>query len=98
MAQKKSEANNALQRDLASCYGDGHWPIPVAGEDRNESVYRNPVGAQSGYTLEGQRTGPCEAERAGSESPRRGTTAIRAAIKAAIKRKTHAWVEEPKGR
>lgn len=31
--------------------------MPTAGEDRLESVYRNPVGAQSGMPLEGQQSG-----------------------------------------
>jgi hypothetical protein len=60
---KKNETNNTFRRHPASCYGDGHVPIPCAGEDRDESVYRNPVGAQSGYELEGQRKGPAEPQR-----------------------------------
>lgn len=54
MAEKK---NQFFRRNSASGYGDGHHPIPAAGEDRYESIYRNPVGAQSGYDLEGQREG-----------------------------------------
>lgn len=60
---KKNESINTFRtfrRDPASGYGDGHRLIPVTGEDRDESVYRNPVGAQSGYELEGQRKGPAE--------------------------------------
>jgi len=60
MALKKNESNNNFRRDPVSGYGDGHRVIPVAGEDRDESIYRNPVGAQSGYGLEGQRKGPAE--------------------------------------
>ena len=29
--------------------------MPAAGEDRMESIYRNPVGAQSNMPLEGQQ-------------------------------------------
>jgi hypothetical protein len=36
---------------------DGHHLIPAISEDRYESIYRNPVGAQSGYEFEGQREG-----------------------------------------
>lgn len=63
MALKKRESINTFRtfrRDPASGYGDGHRPIPAFGEDRDQSIYRNPVGAQSGYELEGQRKGPAE--------------------------------------
>lgn len=40
-----------------SGYTEGRRPMPTAGEDRDESVYRNPVGAQSGMPLEGQTSG-----------------------------------------
>jgi hypothetical protein len=63
MADKKNQPNITFRRDPASGYGDGHRIIPAAGEDRDESVYRNPVGAQSGYELEGQRKGPAELQR-----------------------------------
>jgi hypothetical protein len=63
MAKKKNQASDTFRRVPASCYGDGHRPIPCAGEDSDQSIYRNPVGAQSGYELEGQRKGPAEPQR-----------------------------------
>lgn len=69
MALKKNESINTFRRDPASGYGDGHRPIPAAGEDRDESIYRNPVGAQSGYELEGQRKGPAQPQK-GPAQPR----------------------------
>lgn len=41
-------------RDAVSGYTNGKRLMPTEGEDRYESVYRNPVGAQSGMPLEGQ--------------------------------------------
>jgi hypothetical protein len=32
--------------------------MPTAGENRMESIYRNPVGAQSGIPVEGQSAAP----------------------------------------
>jgi hypothetical protein len=71
MAQKRHKASSTFRRDQASGYGDGHRPIPAAGEDRNESVYRNPVGAQSGYELEGQREGPAAPPEPSQRKPQR---------------------------
>lgn len=40
-----------------SGYTEGERPMPTEGENRMESIYRNPVGAQSGMPLEGQQEG-----------------------------------------
>lgn len=54
-----------------SGYTDGKRPMPVEGEDRKESIYRNPVGAQSGMPLEGQQEVETGAQEGGTR-PGRG--------------------------
>jgi hypothetical protein len=51
---RKSAVRYAKDRDKLSGYTNGKRAMPTEGEDRLESVYRNPVGAQSGAPLEGQ--------------------------------------------
>jgi hypothetical protein len=46
--------HHSKDRDAVSGYTNGKRLMPTEGEDRYESVYRNPVGAQSGAPLEGQ--------------------------------------------
>lgn len=62
MIQHDVIARPGYERDPESGYTEGKRPLPTAGEARLESIYRNPVGAQSGFPLEGQR----EVERAGN--------------------------------
>ncbi len=62
-------ARPGRDRDADSGYTEGRRAMPTAGEDRNESVYRNPVGAQCGMPLEGQK---CPNEREGLQNARTG--------------------------
>lgn len=57
---RQNAARQSKDRDTVSGYTDGKRPMPTEGEDRYESVYRNPVGAQSGAPLEGQHEVNCE--------------------------------------
>ncbi len=61
MAQHQATARPGRNREPDSGYAEGKRPMPTEGEDRMESIYRNPVGAQSGLPLEGQH----EAEQQG---------------------------------
>lgn len=45
--------------------------MPTAGEDRMESIYRNPVGAQSGMPLEGQQRGDMRRDAEAGANPGR---------------------------
>jgi len=56
MAHRNPTARPGREREAESGYTEGKRPIPTAGEDRYESIYRNPVGAQSGMPLEGQKS------------------------------------------
>lgn len=54
MAHHEVTARPGRDRETDSAYTEGERPMPTEGEDRMESIYRNPVGAQSGMPLEGQ--------------------------------------------
>lgn len=55
MAHHQATARPGRDREHDSGYTEGKRPMPTAGECRMESIYRNPVGAQSDMPLEGQR-------------------------------------------
>lgn len=55
MARRETTARTGHHREPDSGYTEGERPMPTAGEDRMESIYHNPVGAQSGMPLEGQQ-------------------------------------------
>lgn len=55
MAHRKATARPGRERQRDSGYTEGKRPMPAKGEDRMESIYHNPVGAQCGLPLEGQR-------------------------------------------
>lgn len=55
MAHHEPTARPGHDRQSDSGYTEGERPMPAAGEDRMESIYRNPVGAQSNMPIEGQQ-------------------------------------------
>lgn len=65
MTRHNATARPGHDKERDSGYTEGERPMPTEGEDRMESIYRNPVGAQSGMPLEGQQevaTRPPDAE------------------------------------
>lgn len=69
MAHHKATARPGRDRYGDSGYTEDEWPMPTVGEDRMESIYRNPVGAQSGMPLEGQQSAPAGQQSGGTRSP-----------------------------
>lgn len=65
MAHHQATARPGHHRERDSGYTEGGRAMPAAGENRMESIYRNPVGAQSGMPLEGQ-------QESGTRSPKGG--------------------------
>lgn len=65
MAQENTSRSS---KNRGSGYTEGNRPMPAQGEDRNESVYRNPVGAQSGMPVEGQQEAVSGLRDAGARS------------------------------
>lgn len=63
MAHQEATARPGRVRERDSGYTEGERAMPTAGENRMESIYRNPVGAQSDMPLEGQHEGGARAER-----------------------------------
>lgn len=63
MGRHQATARPGRDREADSGYSEGKRPIPTEGEDRMESIYRNPVGAQSGMPLEGQQSQGRQSER-----------------------------------
>jgi len=54
MARHGATARPGRDRESDCGYTEGKRPMPTEGEDRMESIYHNPVGAQCGMPLEGQ--------------------------------------------
>ena len=55
MARHGATARPGRNREPDCGYTEGKRPMPTQGEDRMESIYHNPVGAQCGMPLEGQQ-------------------------------------------
>lgn len=55
MIRHNASARPGHDKERDSGYTEGKRAMPTQGEDRMESIYRNPVGAQSGMPLEGQQ-------------------------------------------
>lgn len=71
MAHREPTARPGRDRQRGSGYTEGKRPMPTAGEDRMESIYRNPVGAQSGMPLEGQQRGDMRRDAEAGANPGR---------------------------
>lgn len=75
MALHQATARPGRDWERGSGCAEDKRPMPTEGEDRMESIYHNPVGAQCGMPLEGQHEGAQESGTRVRSSRRRNNAA-----------------------